>query len=88
MQLHMFISGRVQGVFFRDQTKAKALKLGLKGFVKNLEDSRVEIVAQGSPEDIMQLMVFCKKEVENSEVKDIEVNEEKEESFETFSLKY
>jgi len=88
MQLHIFCSGKVQGIFFRDQTKTKALELGLNGFVKNLSDGRVEIIAQGSPDKVKDLIVFLKKNVKNSDVDSIEVIEEKEELFETFSIKY
>lgn len=45
--LHVLVEGRVQGVFFRDSTRQRALELGLKGWVKNLDDGRVEAVFQG-----------------------------------------
>lgn len=88
MQLHIFCSGKVQGVFFRDQTKAKALELNLKGFVKNLDDGEVEIVANGDSSALTDFMIFLKKDVKNAVVDGIEIKEEKEEKFETFSIKY
>lgn len=45
-----FVSGRVQGVFFRASTRAEALRLGLSGYARNLADGRVEVFAQGDPE--------------------------------------
>ncbi len=42
------VSGRVQGVFFRASTREQALKLGLRGYAKNLPDGRVEVLAEGS----------------------------------------
>lgn len=46
-RVHIFVSGLVQGVFFRDSTRQKAEELGLTGWVRNLSDGRVEIVAEG-----------------------------------------
>lgn len=53
--LHAFISGRVQGVWFRQSTADKALAYGLNGWVRNLEDGRVELMAQGGENGLMQL---------------------------------
>lgn len=58
---HVFVSGRVQGVMFRYFTKKKAHKLGLKGFVKNLDDGRVEIVVEGDKKYIRKFITWCKK---------------------------
>jgi acylphosphatase len=41
------VSGKVQGVFFRASTREQALKLGLRGYAKNLPDGRVEVLAEG-----------------------------------------
>ncbi len=47
LTLHGFVTGRVQGVFFRAETRRKALELGLNGWVKNLSDGRVELLISG-----------------------------------------
>ncbi len=74
---HIFISGFVQGVGFRQFIKRNSLKLGLAGWVKNLPDNRVEGVFQGSREDIEKIISICKKGPFLSEVKDVEVLWEK-----------
>jgi acylphosphatase len=51
----IFVRGRVQGVGFRWWTRARALELGLVGFARNMDDGRVEICAQGQPEDLERL---------------------------------
>lgn len=55
-RVHVFISGFVQGVFFRDYTRRWASSLGLTGWVKNLWDGRVEVVAEGGEEAIKTLL--------------------------------
>jgi acylphosphatase len=53
-----WVRGRVQGVGFRWWTRARALELGLAGWARNLEDGRVEVVAQGPPGSCEQLLVL------------------------------
>jgi len=52
---HYFISGRVQGVFYRDSTQKKAAELGITGWCRNTSDGRVECVAYGTEEQIKKL---------------------------------
>jgi len=59
-QLHVFVSGLVQGVGFRHNLYRKALKLGLSGWVRNLPDGRVEAVAQGERPAVEQLLDWCR----------------------------
>jgi acylphosphatase len=67
------IFGRVQGVFFRALTKEIADKLGIKGYVKNLADGSVEVVAEGPEGKIMELVEFCKKGPIGAKVEKIEI---------------
>ncbi len=56
----VIVSGRVQGVFFRESTRKKAEALGLSGWVRNLEDGRVEWVAEGLPIAVEALVRWCR----------------------------
>jgi len=58
-RLHMIIHGRVQGVFFRASTEEKARALGLTGWVSNLRDGTVEVMAEGSEEKLRALLHWC-----------------------------
>lgn len=58
-RVHLFVSGRVQGVFFRAHTRDLAQRLELLGFVRNLPDGRVEVVAEGPAEKLQELIDFC-----------------------------
>ena len=55
-RVHVFYSGRVQGVGFRYEAESVAHRLGLKGWVKNLQDGRVELLCEGSREQIEQIL--------------------------------
>lgn len=73
-RLHAFVSGRVQGVFFRDFTRRWAQALGLTGWVRNVFDGRVEVMAEGNQEALETLIEKLKvgppaARVENVEVK-------------------
>jgi acylphosphatase len=57
---HMFVSGRVQGVFFRLQAKHNADRHDVKGWVRNLSDGRVEAIFEGEKEAVEALIEFCK----------------------------
>lgn len=56
------VHGTVQGVGFRWWTKSQAKKFGLTGYAKNLDDSRVEVVAEGSEEDVDKLAALLREE--------------------------
>ncbi len=73
--LHVFISGRVQGVGFRAFTRRNARRLGLRGWVKNLADGRVEAVFYGEKSDVEELLTRIKTGPSLAEVEDIEVEE-------------
>ena len=53
-----FVQGRVQGVFYRASTRSQAQVLGLRGYVRNLSDGRVEVLVEGTPEAIAALKVW------------------------------
>ena len=56
---HVFVSGRVQGVFFRQKTKQQADSLGVNGWVRNLPDGGVEAVFEGDEEAVKALVEYC-----------------------------
>lgn len=58
-QRHLLVEGRVQGVSYRACTERKATALGLRGYVRNLPDGRVEIVAEGPEEALEALQDWC-----------------------------
>ncbi|MEM3631083.1 MAG: acylphosphatase, partial [Nitrososphaerota archaeon] len=70
---HVFISGLVQGVFFRWNTKKMADKLQLSGWVRNLPDGRVEAIFEGNKESIEKMIEWCKKGPSEAIVEKVEI---------------
>jgi acylphosphatase len=86
-RVHVFISGVVQGVGFRDFTVQHAAELGVAGYVRNLADGRVEAVLQGSPESVAKMIELLRVGLPASaRVKNFELSEEQpQEDSEGFS---
>lgn len=72
---HVYISGRVQGVYFRDSTREQALILGINGWVRNLPDGRVEAVFQGDDDKIQKMLEWCRQGSPMSRVEDVQVED-------------
>ena len=86
---HLIISGRVQGVFYRSFTEDAAHSLGLKGWVKNCSDGKVEALFEGAKEDIQKAIKSCYKGPPAARVNNIDVKWEIfKGEFDTFSVRY
>jgi acylphosphatase len=72
-RVHVFVSGRVQGVFFRSQTKHNAERHDVKGWVRNLPDGRLEALFEGEKEAVEALIEFCKRGPSGARVTSIDV---------------
>ncbi|OPX37662.1 MAG: acylphosphatase [Desulfobacteraceae bacterium 4484_190.2] len=59
IRIHLIIEGRVQGVWFRDSTRRKAVSLGVFGWVRNRPDGTVEVVAEGPEDQVKELTSWC-----------------------------
>jgi acylphosphatase len=74
-RVHLWVSGRVQGVFFRSATREQAKARGLTGWVRNAPDGRVEAEVQGARDAVDQLIAHCRSGPPAAEVHDIEVHD-------------
>jgi len=84
---HLFVSGRVQGVYFREFTRKQALRLGVTGWVKNCPDGRVEALAEGERSRLDRLVADLRSGPCASRVDDIHIEwEEYSRSFDTFHI--
>lgn len=66
------IVGKVQGVYYRESTRAEATRLGLTGWVRNLGDGSVELVAEGPSAALEGLVRWCRRGPPAAEVRDLE----------------
>lgn len=72
-RVHLVVSGRVQGVFFRQSTADTARRLGLCGWVRNLPDGRVEAEAEGERHDLESFIAWCRRGPPAARVDDLSV---------------
>ena len=88
-RVHIFISGKVQGVFFRQALKVIAKKNNVSGWVRNLIDKRVEAMLEGDNKSVNLVVEWAKIGPANSHVDNIEINnEEFKNEFSTFEDLY
>lgn len=76
VRVHVFVSGRVQGVFFRQSTKRIAQSLYVQGWARNLPDGRVEAVFEGEEPAVKTLVDYCRHGPLAARVDDLEVRNE------------
>jgi acylphosphatase len=70
------VQGRVQGVFFRAEARARAESLGVAGWIRNLPDGRVEAVFEGEDERVESMVEWCRRGPAGAEVEAVDVERE------------
>lgn len=73
--VRLLFTGRVQGVFFRANTRQQALQLGLRGWVRNLPDGKVEAWVEGDRSDVGRLIEFCQTGITGARVDMVDMEE-------------
>jgi acylphosphatase len=89
VRAHVYVSGRVQGVFFRSEAKHEARVLGIKGWIRNLPDGKVEAVFEGEEKSVKEIIEFCKRGPSGAKVTNIDVVwESYSGEFRNFEIRY
>lgn len=83
----VLVSGRVQGVFYRDTARRRAEQLGVAGRASNLSDGRVEVIVEGPASSVEQMVEWCREGSSYSEVTSVEVTSEEPEGLEGFETR-
>ncbi len=84
--VRLYITGTVQGVFFRLFIKENAERYDVKGFVRNLEDGRVEIFIEGNTDNVNKMIELCKKGPKHSQIRKVELKDERFQGFKEFKV--
>lgn len=71
--LRIYISGTVQGILFRKFIEGEANRIGVRGYVRNLEDGRVETVIEGTEDKIAEMIEICKTGNPHSQIRSLEI---------------
>lgn len=86
---HVFVLGKVQGVYYRATTRDKARERGVTGWVRNLNDGRVEAVFEGESDDVQEMVEWCHEGSSAARVEDVEVEwEDATGEFGGFDIRY
>ena len=85
---HVLVSGRVQGVYYRATTRETAQDQGVDGWVKNLDDGRVEAVFEGDEGDVEAMVEFCHEGSNRANVTDVDVTYEDPEGLQGFEVRW
>ena len=89
VRAHVFVSGRVHGVFFRSETEYKAVRRNVCGWVRNLPDGRVEAIFEGEKKAVEELVDFCRTGPRGARVSKVEVRwEDYTGEFKGFRIRY
>ena len=83
----VLVSGRVQGVFFRDSTRERAEALGLAGWIRNLPDGRVEAVFEGDGDRVEEMVSWCEDGPPDAQVQDVCAKNEEPEGLRGFEVR-
>ena len=87
IRVHLFVEGRVHGVWFRGSTQRLATERGVNGWVRNIPDGRVEIVYEGSPDAVNELVAWARHGPDRALVTGVEIHDEAPRGERGFSIR-
>jgi acylphosphatase len=84
--VRLYISGAVQGIFYTNFVKQNAEKLDIKGFLRTLEDGRIEIFLEGHIDNVNKMIDLCSAGPKHSQIRDVEIKKEKFQDLKSFKV--
>ena len=84
--VRLYLTGSVQGIFFRAFIKENAERHNVKGFVRNLEDGRIEIFLEGNPDGVNKMIEISKKGPRHAQIRKVTMKSEIFQDFKSFKI--
>ena len=84
--VRLYINGTVQGIFFRMFIKENAERYNIKGFVRNLEDGRIEVFLEGNVDEVNKMIELCKKGPKHAQIRNVEIKPERFQDLKVFKI--
>jgi len=84
--VRLYIDGTVQGVFFRMFVKEQAERHNVKGFVRNLENGKIEIFLEGDSNDVNKMIELCEKGPKHAQIRNVQIKPESFQDFKVFKV--
>lgn len=84
--VRLYIKGTVQGIFFRQFIKENAERNDIRGFVRNLEDGRVEVFIEGDTKNVEKMIELCKKGPRHAKINHVGIRSERVQDFREFKI--
>ncbi len=75
--MRLFLTGSIHSIFFNQHIKDNAQRLGIRGYIRKMQGSRIEIFIEGDTNTVPQMVELCKKDSKYSFIKSVEEKEEK-----------
>lgn len=82
----LFITGSVQTIFFEHFIKQNAERWNIKGFLRKLEDGRVEIFIEGDGDNVEEMAAICRRGSQHTQIRSVEERDEKFQDFKEFKI--
>jgi acylphosphatase len=84
--VRLYINGTMQGIFFQQFVKENAERYDVKGFMRNLEDGRIEVFLEGNIDDVKKMIELCTKGPKHAQIKSVEEKNEKFQDLKNFKV--
>ena len=84
--VRLYVHGTVQGIFFKTFIKENAVRYDIKGFIRNLEDGRIEIFLEGDANNVNKMIELCKNGPKHSIIKKVEMKPESFQGLKNFKI--